>query len=419
MSPVVNLVYQQEKYEGHFRYQHMHVRTQSESIAFLGGEQLEKKIADIRLNTLLKTQEALILRQLFLGFSVNFTDYLGSILSFLILSVPLFSGYYDNLSGPELSKLISANGFVSIYLIFSLTSLVDLSSALAIIGGTTHRISQLILLLESADQNDDEKIHVSHGDKNGCTRSANMTFIELHHVTVCQFRSLDSVMSTELKTLISDLSLRIVEGDGLLIWGPSGCGKTAILRVLRNLWQPSAGTLWINPLLQDDAYQKIILFLPQRPFLSLGNLRQQLTYPDRNNETFHSQESLNSMPENSRDAETDNLRHYLNLFGLDHLLERVDGDWEREVSWSWENILSPGEVQRLSFIRVFHHRPSLVFLDEATSSVSLAVEELFYRELEKLKITVVSCGHRESLKAFHDMILTINDDSSYSLQELN
>jgi putative ATP-binding cassette transporter len=82
-----------------------------------------------------------------------------------------------------------------------------------------------------------------------------------------------------------------------------------------------------------------------------------------------------------------------------HLASRLD------VAANWSQALSPGEQQRLAFVRVFLNRPRLVFLDEASSAMDGETEEALYAALprELPGVTVISIAHRETLARFHDV----------------
>jgi len=80
--------------------------------------------------------------------------------------------------------------------------------------------------------------------------------------------------------------------------------------------------------------------------------------------------------------------------------------------------LSPGEMQRLCFVRVFFHRPLIVVLDEATSALPLEMEDLIYSECKRLDITTISIGHRASLRQYHDKLLTFHLNGSWSISNL-
>ncbi|CAL8138180.1 unnamed protein product [Orchesella dallaii] len=151
MTPIVRFVVKQEKCEGDFRFLHMLVRVNSESIAFQQASLVEGEKVEDALETLIETQHSLYLRQYLLSFSINLIDYIGSIFSYLMLAIPIFSGQYDDLSASDLGSLISQNAFILIYLIFTFTSLVDISGKFTDIAGVSHRIAQLLERLNVLD----------------------------------------------------------------------------------------------------------------------------------------------------------------------------------------------------------------------------------------------------------------------------
>eukprot|EP00428_Durinskia_dybowskii_P028998 CAMPEP_0170229946 /NCGR_PEP_ID=MMETSP0116_2-20130129/14701_1 /TAXON_ID=400756 /ORGANISM="Durinskia baltica, Strain CSIRO CS-38" /LENGTH=696 /DNA_ID=CAMNT_0010480705 /DNA_START=78 /DNA_END=2165 /DNA_ORIENTATION=+ len=180
--------------------------------------------------------------------------------------------------------------------------------------------------------------------------------------------------------LVDDLSLTVSCGQRLLVVGPSGCGKTSLLRVVSGLWQPSVGSVRTPPV--GD-----LLFVPQKPYMLLGSLRQQLCYPlaeDR-------------FPD-------DKLRTMLEEVRLPHLVERYP---DLGAKQDWPRLLSLGEQQRLTFARLLLNSPKFVVLDEATSALDVATEQALYTELIRRNMAVVSVGHRPTLAAFHEQVLEI------------
>ena len=185
----------------------------------------------------------------------------------------------------------------------------------------------------------------------------------------------------EGQVILEDLDLEIDRGERVVLQGPSGSGKTTLFRVLAGLWPFGSGRVRLPAGAR-------VLFLPQKPYLPLGSLREVLSYPDR--------------PEAHDDDA--GFRAALDLVQLPHLRDRLD-DVE-----SWSMTLSPGEQQRLAFARAFLFQPDWIFLDEATSAVDEAVEALLYNALrEQLpNATVVSIAHKPSVVRFHDRRIVID-----------
>ncbi|XP_055957277.1 lysosomal cobalamin transporter ABCD4-like [Patella vulgata] len=139
MSPVVRYFYYQEQKEGDFRFKHMQLRVNAESAAFYRCGTIEEKKTNEKLQSLLSVQHKLIQREYLLNFSIKAADYLGSILSYVAIAVPIFVGTYDGIKPADLSALISKNAFVTIYLISCFTTLIDLSTKLTDVAGAAHR----------------------------------------------------------------------------------------------------------------------------------------------------------------------------------------------------------------------------------------------------------------------------------------
>lgn len=141
------------------------------------------------------------------------------------------------------------------------------------------------------------------------------------------------------------------------------------------------------------------LFLPQRPYIILGTLREQLLYP-----------------KNNRQMSDSELEGILQQVNLQNVVTKVDS-FDAEVPW--ENILSLGEQQRLAFARLLVTHPSYVILDEATSALDLKNEELLYQQLQQTQTTFISVGHRESLFNYHQWVLELSEDSSWRLASIS
>ncbi|XP_021797078.1 ATP-binding cassette sub-family D member 4 isoform X6 [Papio anubis] len=273
MGPIVTKLVHQEKLEGDFRFKHMQIRVNAEPAAFYRAGHVEHMRTDRRLQRLLQTQRELMSKELWLYIGINTFDYLGSILSYVVIAIPIFSGVYGDLSPAELSTLVSKNAFVCIYLISCFTQLIDLSTTLSDVAGYTHRIGQLreTLLDMSLKSQDCEILGESEW---GLDKASGWPAAEPADTAFLLERVSISAPSSD-KPLIKDLSLKISEGQSLLITGNTGTGKTSLLRVLGGLWTSTRGSVQML----TDFGPHGVLFLPQKPFFTDGTLREQVIYP--------------------------------------------------------------------------------------------------------------------------------------------
>ncbi|KAM5244634.1 lysosomal cobalamin transporter ABCD4 isoform 2-T2 [Hipposideros larvatus] len=430
MGPIVAKLVQQEKLEGDFRFKHMQIRVNAEPAAFFRAGHVEHMRTDRRLQRLLQTQKELMSKELWLYIGVNTFDYLGSILSYVVIAIPIFSGVYGDLSPTELSTLVSKNAFVCIYLISCFTRLIDLSTTFSDVAGYTYRIGELqdTLLAMSLKSQDDEMLDESEWDSHRCDAptekkpppAGNPDTAYLLHTppsfsdpstpgwpaaeptdTAFLLERVSISAPSSNKPLIEDLSLKISEGQSLLITGNTGTGKTSLLRVLGGLWKSTRGSVQML----TDFGPHGVLFLPQKPFFTDGTLREQVIYP------------LKEIYPDSGSTDDERIMRFLELAGLSDLVARTEG-LDHQVDWNWYDVLSPGEMQRLSFARLFYLQPKYAVLDEATSALTEEVESELYRIGQQLGITFISVGHRRSLEKFHSLNLKLCGEGRWQLTRI-
>ncbi|XP_068108312.1 lysosomal cobalamin transporter ABCD4 isoform X2 [Hyperolius riggenbachi] len=396
MGPVIPKLVEQEKLEGDFRFKHVQIRVNAEAAAFTRAGSVEQERTERRLQNLIATQKELMYRELWLYLGTNVFDYVGGIMSYMIIAIPIFSGVYNDLSAAELSELISKNAFVSIYLVNCFTRIIDLSSSLCDVAGYTHRIGELAEVMKEIIQEEDAACLEGEDDHD---RSAE-EMLKLGEPVFIVDNVTITAPGSEC-TLVRELNLTVAEGSNLLISGETGSGKSSILRILAGLWKTKHGRVSVL----TPFGPRGVLFLPQKPFLSDGTLRQQVIYP------------LKEIYPSSGRADDDRVLRSLELAGLGSLPSRTGG-LDQAVEWNWLEVLSPGETQRLGFSRLFYLQPKYAVLDEASSALGEAAEMELYSRCTQMGMTMISVGHRRSLQEFHHMELRLGPGTNWELQRL-
>lgn len=360
-QPLIRLNFLNEKLTANFRYALMRLRENAENIAFYQGAQVERGTLLGRFFALIGNAWALVFRNLkFSGFNLGISQ-VAVVFPFILQAPRFFSGA---IKLGDVMQTAQAFGQVQDSLSFFRESY----DTFAQYRATLDRLTGFL----DANQQASELPRVTTVDQAHA--------LGIHGL---QVRRPDGY------ALITDLDLNLHSGQALLIKGPSGSGKTTLLRALAGLWPHADGEVR-----RPSGTQA--LFLSQRPYLPLGDLRTAIAYP--------------AQGEPGDDAR---MQQALRQVNLAHLAERLD-----EPS-DWSRILSLGEQQRLAFSRVLFNRPQVVFLDESTSAMDEGLEHALYSLLrEQLPATLlVSVGHRSTLAAFHSHRLEVDGQGGWSLLE--
>lgn len=345
-----------------YNYALTHVRDHAESIAFFRGEEQEEKIIERRFNNIIKNAEQRINWERFQDLFNRGYQSAISVFSMFILT-PMF--IQDKIDFGEISQ-------ASLCCFLFSNALGQLVSE----WGTSAKLSNYIERLAS----------FSDGLKTVSLEPKNLGRITTVEDNRLAFENFTLQTPDYEKVIVENLSLSVPSGKGLLIVGPSGRGKSSLLRAIAGLWNAGTGRL-VRPALEE------MLFLPQRPYIILGTLRDQILYP-------HTTDQI-------ADQELEKILEKVNL---QHLLTQTNV-FDKQVNW--ENILSLGEQQRLAFARMLVTRPSFAILDEATSALDLINEESLYQQLQQTQTTFISVGHRESLFNYHQWVLELAENSRW------
>ena len=356
---LIGLNFNQQRFEADFRFSLVRFRENTEGVALYSGEQDELRGFRARFGSVLDNWWRIMTRQKFLNFFTIGYNQAAVIFPFVVAGNRYFAGTIQ-LGG--LMQISNAFGHVQ----GSLSWFIGAYNTFATWKATSDRLIGFHYAVENA--------RAEANDKSGVERMQGaQPELAIENV------SLELPSGTPL---LAASNATIKPGDSWLIRGPSGSGKSTLFRAIAGIWPFGSGRVRLP---KDGR----VLFLPQKPYLPIGTLRDVASYPARDS----------GFPDQA-------VKDALAAVGLPQLAGRLD----EQENWSMQ--LSPGEQQRIAFARALLQQPAWLFLDEATSSLDEYAEQQLYRMLkEKLpQTTLVSIGHRSTLQAFHTHSLELKDD---------
>ncbi|WP_213879182.1 ABC transporter ATP-binding protein/permease [Pseudomonas sp. dw_358] len=358
---LIGLSNQQQRFEADLRFSLVRVRENAESIALFDGEDNENQRLSQRFGRVWNNYWDMMRVQKRMSFFTSGYSQIANVFPFIVAAPRYFSGKIDLGSLMQISQ---AFGNVQ----ESLSWFIDAYVSLASWRATCDRLLSFRAVM---DRNEE--------------RVGGVTVVQQGQALKVADLSLNLASG---QSLLSGAALDVASGERVLLSGRSGSGKSTLLRALGNLWPAGKGDIQVPA--------QRTLFLPQKPYLPIGSLREALSYPQ---------------PGDTYSAER--YEDVLHACRLDALIERLD------ESNHWQRLLSPGEQQRLAFARALLFAPKWLYMDEATSAMDEEDEAVLYQALiDRLPgLTMLSVGHRSSLKRFHTRQVRIEDGRLLALPE--
>ena len=342
---LIGLSNQQQRFEADLRFSMVRVRENAESIALYNGEPNENQRLSARFGKVWHNFWDIMKVSKRLTFFTAGYEQIAIVFAFVVAAPRYFAGKIEL---GELMQINSAFGNVQSNFSWFISAYTDLAAWRA--------TSDRLLSFQQAMSENEQRpaaIEVSAEGERLVVQGLGMNLSDGRH-------------------LLTDANMIVEPGQRLMLSGRSGSGKSTLLRAMGHLWLEGYGSIRMPA--------ARYLFLPQKPYLPIGTLKSVLSYPQ--DDSTYPAERYAQVLETCR---------------LPHLVGRLD-----EAN-HWQRMLSPGEQQRLAFARALLFAPQWLYMDEATSAMDEEDEATLYQALidELPGLSIVSVGHRSSLKRFH------------------
>lgn len=401
-KPIGSMTVKEQRLEGEYRHINSRLIVNSEEVAFYQGNNREKLTLLTSFQKLITHLRRFLEFRVVLGVVDNFVGkYAATIVGFYAVSIPFLQKNHPILSGTADHRYKSyyTYGRMLIKLAEAIGRLVLAGRELTRLAGFTVRVTEIKTVLDDLNAGKYQRTMVTEnridtiGSPGAGRIIAKDNIIKFEHVPL---------VTPNGDVLVRDLSFEVKSGMNVLVCGPNGCGKSSLFRILGELWPVWGGVVTKPP-------RGKLFYIPQRPYMTLGTLRDQVIYPHTRAEMLRRG--------NSSDAD---LQEFLSVVQLGHLLEREGQGKGEGQGWDavadWIDVLSGGEKQRIAMARLFYHAPQFAILDECTSAVSMDVEDSMYSYCRRAGITLFTVSHRKSLWKHHEYYLQMDGRGSFEFK---
>ncbi|XP_055384994.1 ATP-binding cassette sub-family D member 3 [Condylostylus longicornis] len=395
--PTGKLTIEEQKLEGEFRYINSRLITNSEEIAFYSGNSRERLTVLTSYSKLQRHLRKFLEFRVGMGILDNIIGkYAATVVGFYAVSLPFFTKDHPLLADEkgERLKAYYTFGRMLIKLAEAIGRLVLAGREMSRLAGFTARMTELASVLNDLNSGSYQRTMLGNVNDQTCL-GPNKGFISFQD-NIIKFDKVPLVTPNG-DVLVKELSFEVRSGMNVLVCGPNGCGKSSLFRILGELW-PSWGGKMIKP------PKGKLFYIPQRPYMTLGTLRDQIIYP-------HSHEEMIRRGKTDKD-----LLLYLEIVQLTYVQSRENG---LNAIEDWIDVLSGGEKQRIAMARLFYHNPQFAILDECTSAVSVDVEGSMYQYCKETGISLFTVSHRKSLWKHHEYYLQFDGRGSYKFDKID
>ncbi|KAJ1918925.1 ATP-binding cassette long-chain fatty acid transporter pxa2 [Mycoemilia scoparia] len=416
--PFGKLVGQEQKLEGEFHFAHSRLIENAEEVALYRGQSAEKAILDRQYMRLIRHINRTFRLHVFYGMLEDFVvKYFWGAAGLIVCAAPVFSERLPQLAGTvSPSGPASRMGSRTRDFITNRRLLLSASDALGRmmysykeiveLAGLTQRVAGLFEVLEDVNKGHYVRGQADMSSLSGEAGTSVENVKEGMLILKQRGQIVDDkdiefvdvpIVSPTGDILVPNLSFHVRSGMNVLVLGPNGCGKSSMFRILGGLWPVYGGVV-------KKPTDGNVFYIPQRPYLSVGTLRDQIIYPN------------NKAEMEEKGVTDDQLLDILKVVQLGDIVER-EGGWDAKKEW--KDALSGGDKQRIAMARLFYHRPRFAIMDECTSAVSMDVERIMYTHASDLGISMLTVSHRQSLWKYHNYILQFNGQGAFKFGKFN